>query len=61
MITALLITNCLTLALLVFLRRRYGQLQRYTRQADKERIALALENSDLKEERDFISYRTGGS
>jgi hypothetical protein len=59
MILILTITNLLTLALLLFLRHRYGRLLKYTRHSDQERIALALENSELKEEREYISFRIG--
>lgn len=58
MIYFLIITNLLTLVLLFFLRLRYQQLVSYQREADKERIALAMEVGELRDLRDFISFKS---
>ena len=60
MTIALIITNLVTLALLAFLRYRYGKLLRYTRKSDAERLHLASENADLREAQEYISFKIHG-
>lgn len=56
-IIILAITNLITAGLLIFLRNRYKQLADYTRKADTERIALAIELGELKEEQEYIRFK----
>lgn len=52
-----IVLNLLLLGLLVFLRKQYKHLADYNRKVDTERIAMALELGELREEKDFIKFR----
>jgi hypothetical protein len=59
--TLLILLIALLLCLLGYLRYRYGKLLAYTKKSDTERIALAQELYELKEQSDYITFKLHGN
>lgn len=55
MIALSIVCALLTLAL-GYVLYRYAKLKQYADQADLERLTLAIENSELREQLDFIRF-----
>jgi len=59
LITGLSITLAVCVGLLLFVRKRYQALAAYSRKADKERLALAIEVGELRRQKEFLHYSKG--
>jgi len=59
LITGLSITLAVCVGLLLFVRARYRRLAAYTRKADKERMALAIEVGELRRVKEFLHFSKG--
>ena len=49
--------NLLLASLVLFLRERYKALQGYTRKANTERLAMAIELGELRDAAGYIRFR----
>lgn len=59
--TLLIVLILILLALLIWLRVKYANVVRYARKSDAERIRLATELHELKEQTDYITFKLHGN